>query len=61
MTNTHSVWDLSSRIRDQTHVSCIGRRFFTTEPLGKSVVFFLKEEEDLCASVPGIFQARILA
>ena len=34
--------------------------FFTTEPLGKSVVFFLEEEEDLCASVHGIFQARIL-
>ena len=35
-------------------------RFFTTEPLGKSVVYFLKEKENLCASVHGIFQARIL-
>ena len=35
-------------------------RFFATEPSGKSVVCFLEEEENLCASVHGIFQVRIL-
>ena len=28
----------SSQARDQTRVSCIAGRFFTTEPLGKSQV-----------------------
>ena len=36
----------SSQTRDQTHISCIGSGFFTTEPSGKPIchvcLFFLK-------------------
>jgi len=35
----------SSQTRDRTCVSCIGRRFFTTEPPGKPSVGFLTEQQ----------------
>ena len=37
-----NMWDLSSPIRDGTHVSCIGRRFLSTGPARKSVALGLK-------------------
>ena len=37
----------SSQPRDQTHVSCIGRRFFTAEPLGNVWCEILSKQKSL--------------
>ena len=43
----HSMWDLSSPTRDQTHAPCSGSAVLTTKPPGKSLDLLLNSQE-LC-------------